>query len=193
MRMKKTYISLFTLIGTIFLLCTGDAAQYEIVELKKNVELTISRSLILIDAHATDKNGNPVEGLKAEDFNLYQDGKEQEITKFHEMERATDGTEPRTIIFLIDDLGLSSKKFNQVRTAIRNFADTGMHPTDRIAIARTAGGGVVFQPLTSDASELRSSIGRWQWSIEAERPAQNVLLASRISSSSFIQSCSGST
>ncbi|MBN2320948.1 MAG: VWA domain-containing protein [Acidobacteria bacterium] len=191
--MKKPYLSLFILLVMASILCAGHSAQFEMVELKNKVEPIISRSLVLIDASVTDKNGNPVQGLKAEDFKLSQDGRQQEITEFHEIERATDGTEPRTIIFVIDDLGLPGKKFNQVRTAIRNFTDTVMHPTDKVAIARTAGGGVVFQPLTSDASELRTSISRWQWSIEAGRPAQNVLLATSTSSAAFIQSCAGST
>jgi VWFA-related protein len=191
--MKRAYIFLFILIGVLSAPAADNSAQFDILVPGKTVMPVISRSLVMIEARVTDKDGNPVHGLKAEDFRLYQDGKRQEITEFHEIERAKDGTEPRIIVFVVDDLSLPGKKYDQVRTAIGSFAHTAMQPTDMVGIARTAGGGVVFQPLTSDAAELQASMDQWQCSIETARPFENVILATGTSSASFIQSCSGSS
>ena len=190
--MKITRFLLFILIGTASIVFADDSAQFDILVAGKNPLPDITRSGILVDVRVTDKNGNPVKGLKTEDFKLSQDGRKREITEFYEINRASDGTEPRIVVFIIDDLGLPKKKYDQVRTAIRYFADSVMQPTDMVGIARTAGGGVVIQPLTSDAAALRSSIGQWQCSIETARPANNVWLATGISSTSFVSACSGS-
>jgi VWFA-related protein len=189
--MKNLCVFLFVLIGMASVVCAGDSAQSDILVPGKSMLSDISPSKILVDVRVTDKNGNPVRGLKAEDFKLSQDGRNQDLVDFYEINRSSDGTDPRIVVFIIDDLGLPKKKYDQVRTAIRYFADRVMQPTDMVGIARTAGGGVVIQPLTSDAAQLRSSIDQWQCSIETARPAKNVWLATGISSTSFVSSCSG--
>ncbi len=40
----------------------------------------ISTTLIQVDVTVTDKKGNPVKDLKAEDFEIYENGKKQKIT-----------------------------------------------------------------------------------------------------------------
>jgi VWFA-related protein len=191
--MKIIRFLFFILIGTASIVFADDSAPFDILVAGENPLPDITRSGIRVDVRVTDNDGNPVKGLKTEDFKLSQDGRKREITEFYEINRASDGTEPRIIVFIIDDLGLPKKRYDQVRTAIRYFADSVMQPTDMVGIARTAGGGVVTQPLTSDAAALRSSIDQWQCSIETARPAQNVWLATGVSSTSFVSACSGSS
>lgn len=188
--MKSNWIFILLLIVVYPAFCSDSPLESEILSWDEAKLPAVSKSLIRIGLQATDRDGNPVKGLSAANFKLYQDGREQKITEFREVVRTNDGSDPRIIVFVIDDLGLSRKKFNQVRTAIKNFADTFMQPADMVGIARTAGGGVVSQPLTSDAARIRASLDRMQWSIEVARPAQNVLLATSSSSTTFIQSCS---
>jgi VWFA-related protein len=171
--MKNTYLLLFLLFCMTSILNAGDFDSLNLPDPETTVSPGISRSLIMIDVRVTDKKGNPVQGLKAEDFKLYQDGRQQKITEFHEIGPEKNGAEPRIIIFIIDDLGLKQKKYDQIRMAIRHFTDNVMQSTDIVALARTAGGGIVFQPLTSDTTEIRASIDRWQWSVGAEKPKNN--------------------
>ena len=187
--MKKTCIFLFILIGITSSLCAGVAVQSDAASPET---IGVSSSLVLIDARVTDESGNPVPGLRAEDFQLYQDGRLQAITRFNS-KRAALGAETRTIVFVIDDLGLSKAKFNQIRTALRYFADKVMRPTDLVAIARTAGGGAVLQPLTSDAAKVRAAANRWQWSVETGRPVQDIVRTTMVSGTGFVESCSGSS
>ena len=51
----------------------------------------ITTNLVQLDVTVTDKNGRPVPDLRAEDFQLYEDGKEREITNFSYV-----STEPET-------------------------------------------------------------------------------------------------
>lgn len=151
-----------------------------------------SKSLVLIDARVTDETGKYVQGLQAEDFELYQDGRQQEIAQFYELDRTNTDVDPRTVVFLIDDLGLSKAKFNQVRTALKNFAEKVMTPADLVAIAQTSGGGFVLQPLTSDNHKVQSLADHWQWCVEAAKPFGG-LAQIYSSNSGFIRACSGST
>lgn len=191
--MKRICIFLFILIGIASIRCAESVVQFRVPASETLAVPGASRSLILVDARVTDDSGNYVPGLKAEDFELYQDGRPQEIAKFYEIKRASGSTEPRTVVFIIDDLNLPKAKYNQVRTALRYFADKIMRPTDMVGIARTAGGGVVLQPLTSNTAELRASADRWQWNVDTARPLNDIMLASASSSPDFVRSCSGST
>jgi VWFA-related protein len=188
--MKKSCVSLFILIGGAFILLPEKGAQIDAQE------ITVpgaSSALVMIDARVTDDSGNHVPGLKQEDFEIYQDGRPQAISHFHAIGREEADAESRQIIFIIDDLGLSKVKLNQVRTALKYFAEKVMRPTDSVALAHTAGGGVVLQPFTSNSARLQASVDGWQWSAGAARPFQSMALASQASSSAFVRSCSGST
>jgi VWFA-related protein len=49
---------------------------------KKSFTFSETVQLVVIDVFAKDKNGNPIEGLKPEDFTVTEDGKPQKITTF---------------------------------------------------------------------------------------------------------------
>ncbi len=49
---------------------------------KKTFTFSDTVQLVVIDVFAKDKNGNPIEGLKPEDFAVSEDGKPQKITTF---------------------------------------------------------------------------------------------------------------
>jgi len=44
--------------------------------------LTVNARLVVLDVVVTDKAGNPVEGLKRDDFAVFEDGKQQRIASF---------------------------------------------------------------------------------------------------------------
>jgi VWFA-related protein len=57
---------------------------------KKNFTFSDTVQLVVIDVFAKDKNGNPIEGLKPEDFTVSEDGKPQKITTFQYQELKND-------------------------------------------------------------------------------------------------------
>src|SRR5580693_8331083 len=53
---------------------------------KKTFTFSDTIQLVVIDVFAKDKSGNPIEGLKPEDFAVSEDGKPQKITTFQYQE-----------------------------------------------------------------------------------------------------------
>src|SRR5260370_7617200 len=49
---------------------------------EETVTFTSSSTLVIVNCFVRDKSGNPVEGLKKEDFRLLEDGKPQNIAVF---------------------------------------------------------------------------------------------------------------
>src|ERR1700680_95192 len=49
---------------------------------EETVTFTSTSTLVIVNCFVRDKSGNPVEGLKKEDFKLLEDGKPQNISVF---------------------------------------------------------------------------------------------------------------
>ena len=147
--------------------------------------IRINVNLVQVDAVVLDSRGRPVSNLKAEDFELRQDGKQQKITNF-EFIRVRDvlraitpgaaqprpGNVPppppgstlksqeirRTIALVVDDLGLSADSIIQIRESLKKWVDYEMQPGDLVAIVRTNAGIGALQQFTNDKRLLYSAI-----------------------------------
>jgi len=149
----------------------------------------VSTTLIQVDATVLDRNGKPVKGLTANDFEIYENNKRQQITNFSFVELAADkSTEPtvaktnrnslpvpsvpnrllpkqvhRTVALVVDDLGLSVLSIDVVKSALKKFVDEQMQPDDVVAIIRTGSGAGALQQFTSDKRMLYAAINRVRW------------------------------
>jgi VWFA-related protein len=151
--------------------------------------IRINVNLVQVDATVTDSQGKPVKDLKAEDFQILQDGKPQVITNFTYVNIApgtpdaapkarvsvANGSVPappppptrvnlakvrRTIALVVDDLGLSFTSTAYVRSALKKFVDQEMQPGDLVAIIRTGAGIGALQQFTADKRQLYAAIDR---------------------------------
>ena len=138
---------------------------------------------VQVDAVVTDKKGQLVTDLTAEDFEILQDKQPQPISNFSFVSTASPSTtgrdattavQPspgalrpdqvkRTIAFVVDDLGLSWESTRGVRDALAKFVDEQMQPNDLVAILRTGGGIGALQSFTSDKRQLRAAVERLKW------------------------------
>ncbi len=129
----------------------------------------ITTNLVQVDVIVT-KNGKPVKDLKAEDFEIFEDGKRQEITSFAFISNVgssatgTSNKDPkappvpgtpadvgrRMIALVIDDLGLSAQSTSDVRRQVRKFIDEKLDPADLVAIIRTSRGRRELPQFTND-------------------------------------------
>ena len=103
--------------------------------------------LIEIPVNVVDRAGNPVERLTVEDFEVYDDGKKQQITGFDVLDqrrpipRAAPGEPPihpaaRRHFLLLFDLSFGSPKgVVNARRAARDFVVTRMKELDLAAVA----------------------------------------------------------
>jgi VWFA-related protein len=142
--------------------------------------IRISTQLVQLDVVVTDKSGKAVRGLNKDDFELFENGKRQEI-KFFEFVDATKGGNPETagpneaarqrsgpglsaaearrvFAFVIDDLTIRAVDLVYVRQMLANFVDNQMQPTDLVGIFRTVGSEGLLQQFTSDKAILHRAI-----------------------------------
>lgn len=145
----------------------------------------ISTTLIQLDVTVVDRRGNPVMGLTADDFEIFENGERQKITdltfissvRARNVERtppiAAEAPTPvptvrpeqirRTIALVIDDLTLSFQSVYQTKRALRKFVDEQMQEGDLVAIIRTGAGIGALQQFTSDKRILHAAIDRVRW------------------------------
>lgn len=147
----------------------------------------ITTNLVQIDAVVT-KDGKAVRDLKAEDFEIYEDGKKQTITSFAYISNLPNvpssapppatakggpGVPPagpiqrdvprRTVAIVIDDLGLSAESMSQVRRQVRKFVAEELQPNDLLAIIRTGGEMGALQQFTNDKRLLNRAVDLLRW------------------------------
>jgi VWFA-related protein len=134
--------------------------------------------LVQVDALVTDKDGHPVPGLGAGDFEVLEDGRPQAITHCEYVSTDTSSAagsaaapqrarEPREdasrfrriVALVVDDAGLAQEDSDRARRAIADFVDAHMGPLDTFAIARTALSGTdVLGTFTADKRLLHAAI-----------------------------------
>ena len=115
--------------------------------------------LVTVDVVVLDAKGNPVRGLAANDFSLFEDGNPQPIASFEVIDMQADSKErsPETplspvatnvgtdrppagsFVLLVDDMSLAPTRQEVVRTAITRFLAEGVRPGDELLFATTSG------------------------------------------------------
>lgn len=112
-------------------------------------------SLVALNVIVTDPKQQYASGLRAEDFEIYEDGVKQQVEFFATSEV------PLDLILLIDSSSSMTDKVGAVHKAAAGFIAT-MRTGDRAAVVSFADGVQVLQPLTSDPELVRQAIDRTQ-------------------------------
>ena len=89
----------------------------------------ISSNLVMVPVSVTNAGGEPVLGLKAEDFRLQEEGKEQQIAQIGNPEEV-----PLEIALLIDVSGSTNASFEFEKEAAARFLKQVLKPADRATI-----------------------------------------------------------
>jgi VWFA-related protein len=169
--------------GLALLLALGALAQTPQQQPIDDDEIIrITTALVQVDAVVVDKNDQIVSDLKLSDFEVYENGKRQELQfmEFVSVDdgRRTEGARPaalaaadtsvprdlgakdlrRVVAFVVDDLTVPYQDLITVRQVLRDFVDNQMTEGDLVAIVRTVGGKGLLQQFTNDKTLLRRSI-----------------------------------
>ncbi|HLM98264.1 MAG TPA: VWA domain-containing protein [Bryobacteraceae bacterium] len=157
-----------------------------------DVVFSVTTSLVQLDAVVTDSKGNHVTDLTRDDFSVFEDGKPQQITHFSYVQvgqktPAERKAEPkpaskspaasapmpstplrreevrRTIVLMVDDLGISFETMAFVRSSLKKFVERQMQPGDLVAVCRTGSGSSVQQQFTSDKRILLAAVDALRW------------------------------
>jgi Ca-activated chloride channel family protein len=89
--------------------------------------IKVDSSIVLMNAVITDSEGKPVGGLKKNQFKIFEDGAEQEISIFETQET------PFAAVILLDTSGSMEQRISLARSAAINFLD-GLRRDDSAAI-----------------------------------------------------------
>lgn len=180
---KKFPILLLVLLFPVSVLCQNPSATPADDDVVK-----ITTTLVQVDVTVTDKKGRPVTDLRPDEFEIYENGKKQEITNFSfvSSKRRSPGEEDgnkagidlpatrrtidprdvrRTIALVVDDLSMSFESTHYVRQALRNFVNNQMQDGDLVAIVRTGGGVGALQQFTMDRDQLRAAIEKIRFDV----------------------------
>ncbi|MBS1794297.1 MAG: VWA domain-containing protein [Acidobacteria bacterium] len=182
--MKKS-LFILTLLGLSFI---GAAAQTPTPAPNPEDDVVkITTSLVQVDAVVTDRDGNQVTDLKAEDFEIMQDDKPQRITSFSYVRQGVmtnssapksnteqlvpavannknDGTR-RILTFIVDDgnCAVSQGGILTIKDALEKFINQTMLPDDLVSIYQTSGGSSLIQQYTSDKTRLLQIVKKIRW------------------------------
>lgn len=155
---------------------------------KQDEVVRVTTNLVQVDVVVTEKDGKQVTDLRPEDLEILEDNRKQAITNFSYIafdpsrststpssrseNKTTSGISPaslsleqmrRTMVIVIDDLGLSFESTISVREALKKFVGEQMQPDDRVAIIRTSKGVGTLQQFTSEKPKLLAAIDNIRW------------------------------
>jgi len=172
------------------LAAAGAAPQQSVTSVAEPEQpvLRITVNEVQVDAVVTDSHGRQVTTLAPDDFQILEDDRPQKITAFSYVKIAehplpaqrkavptalpsapppsqllTPQQVRRTIVLMVDDLGLSFESTYYVRLALKKFVDEQMQRGDLVAILRTGAGIGSLQQFTSDKRILHDAIDRVRW------------------------------
>jgi Ca-activated chloride channel homolog len=96
-------------------------------EIDEEDVVRVSTSLITIPAEVVDRNGRYAANLRKEDFHIFDNGVEQELSYFASVE------EPFTVALMLDVSGSTQSQLQAIRSAANAFVSR-LRPNDRLLI-----------------------------------------------------------
>ena len=119
-------------------------------------QFTSGVNMVEVYATVTDRQGQPVMGLTAADFQMAEDGARQTITAF------AAGEFPLAIAIGIDrsfSMGGTERRLGVAKSAARTLVGT-LRPGDQVMVVAIGGETAVVAPLSDDRAAALSAIDR---------------------------------
>ncbi len=161
--------------------------------------IRIDTNLVETDVMVFDKQGNFVEGLQPDQFELEIDGKRQSILFFEGVVAGSESEEAqlkagrsarpsqaaekpattssvargRTVLFFLDDLHITPGSTTRIRKTLLNFIEKNLREEDRMAITSSSGRIGFLQQLTNNKAVLRAAVERINYVPSSRRDSEN--------------------
>lgn len=163
---------LAVLLVTLVVIPSFSPAQQSAAPFAEVIDIRVTN----VDVVVTDRSGAAVPGLTRDDFEIYEDGKQQEISNFYEAvsspspvattstlaeQSATNASPanlPRMFIFYFDNGSLSVKNRNVIFPAVNEFLAKNMLSGDKVMIVSWGGSLQVRLPWTTDLSAVEATL-----------------------------------
>jgi Ca-activated chloride channel family protein len=128
------------------------AGVSDLPEIPRNdANLRVNSDLVLVPATVVDRRDHLVAGLKREDFRLYEDKVEQEITHF------VFEDVPVSVGFVFDASGSMAGKLPRSREAVAKFLNTA-NPDDEFFLVTFNDRVELLMGMTSETEELQNRL-----------------------------------
>jgi Ca-activated chloride channel family protein len=126
----------------------------------KDDVIRVDTDLISFEVSVTDKQGNPVRGLRLEDFRLKVEGEDRQIDFFKPIKK-NDSERPLSVVFALDVSGsVTREELVNLRNAMQTFVNRLADYNSYFAI-KTFGMKVkTVQSFTNDPRRLRKSFDK---------------------------------
>lgn len=122
--------------------------------------IRIDTDLVSVDVIAVDEKGRPVKNLRQEDFKLYSDGVEQQVS-FFQLEHRNGEPRPLAIVFVLDISGsMTAEEMSRVRTALQLFQSQISDHAVVYAVMTFGMRVTTVQKFTNDPKKLDEAIQR---------------------------------
>src|SRR5215831_19438781 len=171
----QRFLSLLTLIAATSLSGLAQQTSDEVVR--------VNTELVQTDFMVFDKQGNFIDGLKADQFQFKVEGKPRDISFFDRISAGSRSEEAqlaaargvksasspvlldrgRTVFFFIDDLHLSLSGVAYARELLRHFVENEMRQNDQAQIVSASGQLGFLEQLTDNKSVLLSAAARLRY------------------------------
>ncbi|MGE0591594.1 MAG: VWA domain-containing protein [Vicinamibacterales bacterium] len=145
------------------------------------VTFRLDVNFVELDAYVTDQAGNPVTDLTADDFEILEDGRRQDVSTFSLVnipvergERPLFVDEPvepdvlmntevsgRVYLIVFDDWHIDPARAANVRAAARRFIERNLGVNDLAAVVYTSGRAADGQDFTNSRRRLVAAIDRF--------------------------------
>lgn len=122
----------------------------------------IETNLVVVPVIASDRGDRYIADLQKEDFSIFEDGVEQEISFFETV------TAPFHVVLMLDTSASTQEKLGQIQQAAIAFTEQ-LQKADRVKV-------VSFDDRVRDLSAFTSDRGVLQWAIRGTRPGQGTKL-----------------
>jgi VWFA-related protein len=132
-----------------------------------------------VDARVLDRDGKFITGLKAEDFQVFEDGKPQKIAAFsmvniplerverplfaakpieRDVRTNLDAADGRVYVIVLDDLHTAALRSPRIKAAARLFIERYVGANDLAAVVHTSGRSDAGQEFTSSQGRLLRAV-----------------------------------
>ena len=113
--------------------------------------IKIEANLVTIPVSVFDRNGIYIPGLTQENFKIFEDGKEQEITYFGTSDK------PFTVVLLLDTSPSTEYKIEEIQSAAKAFVRQ-LKPQDSVLVIEFDGNIHVLTEATKDRQKINKAI-----------------------------------
>ena len=119
------------------------------------IELDAQTTDVSVPVSVSDREGHYINGLKKDDFTLFEDGKEQKITFFATYD------EPLNVALLLDTSVSTKDTLEKIKDAAKDFVEL-LNPTDKCLIATFDARVNLLNSFTSSKETLNYSLDKLQ-------------------------------